>query len=91
MFIHPQYDSLFFSLIRMPVQVLGNSRNLTKTDHTFSGWNTAADGSGAGYVENDELTMPASDLALFAQWEPVTYSIIYDGNGAGSFDYLINC
>jgi collagen type VII alpha len=37
-------------------------------------WNTAADGTGAGYVA--ALTMPASDLTLYAIWAP-TYAVEY--------------
>lgn len=46
--------------------VLGGS-GLTYENYTFSGWNTAADGSGTNYSEGDTFTF-ISDITLFAQW-----------------------
>ena len=46
--------------------VLGGSA-LTYENYTFSGWNTAADGSGTDYNEGDTFTF-ISDTTLFAQW-----------------------
>lgn len=37
-------------------------------DHTFIEWNTAADGSGAGYDPGDLITVTA-DVTLYAIWE----------------------
>jgi uncharacterized repeat protein (TIGR02543 family) len=51
-----------------PVTVLGNTNGLTKTDHAFAGWNTAADGSGTGYAGGDTFAMGSSDVTLYAQW-----------------------
>lgn len=39
----------------------------TRDGYTFSGWGTAADGSGISYAEGDQVTM-TSDLALYARW-----------------------
>ena len=36
--------------------------------YIFDGWNTAADGTGTDYDPADPLTMPASDVTLYAQW-----------------------
>ncbi|WP_162848546.1 InlB B-repeat-containing protein [Paenibacillus nanensis] len=67
----------------MNVTVAGNSSQLTKTGHTFAGWNTAADGSGTKYNGGDTFAMPNDDVTLFAMWmlNP-TYSVTYDGNGS---------
>ena len=46
----------------------------------FSGWNTAADGSGTAYAVGAAV---ASNLTLYAQWS-TAYSVTYNGNGAGS-------
>ncbi|HHW01106.1 MAG TPA: hypothetical protein GXX36_16345 [Clostridiaceae bacterium] len=40
----------------------------------FKEWNTAADGSGTSYAPGDTVTMPASDLTLYAIWEVVLSS-----------------
>ena len=48
--------------------------------HTFSGWNTKADGTGTAYADKAQIT-PAANMTLYAQWKPFTYTIIFDGNG----------
>lgn len=54
----------------------------------FSGWNTAADGSGSAYADGaavDNLSLvDGSTVVLYAQWEPLTYVVSFDkGDGAG--------
>jgi hypothetical protein len=46
----------------------------------FVEWNTKADGTGISYDEEDEITMLASDLILFAIWEDMQYNVSYDAN-----------
>lgn len=50
------------------VTVLGNSGNLTKTGHSFTGWNTASDGSGATYTQGQTFTTGTSEVRLYALW-----------------------
>ncbi|MFC5469010.1 S-layer homology domain-containing protein [Cohnella suwonensis] len=68
------------------VTVLDNTGSLAKTDHTFAGWNTAADGSGMDYNAGDTFTMGTNDVTLYAQWTVSSYSrtVTYDVNGAVS-------
>ena len=54
--------------------------SLTKTGYTFSGWNTAANGSGTSYSPGATFTMPAANVILYAQWTINTYTVTYDGN-----------
>lgn len=64
------------------VTVLSNSGNLTRSGHTFSGWNTAADGSATAYVQGDQFNMPLNGASLYAQWtQNPTYTVTYNGNG----------
>jgi hypothetical protein len=56
-----------------------NSGTLAKTNFTFSGWNTAANGSGTTYAEGATTLQPAGDTTLFAQWNS---TITYNSNGA---------
>ena len=66
------------------VTVLGNTGNLVKTDYTFAGWNTAADGTGTDYAADATFTITA-DTTLYAKWTAnaaTTYSVTYDANGA---------
>ena len=62
-----------------------------KTDYTFTGWNTKADGSGRAYGE--KATIPAEDfvkdgsMILYAQWKQTVFKIQFDanrGDGTGS-------
>lgn len=48
------------------VTVLSNV--FTRQGYTFTGWNTAADGSGTSYAEGDALIVN-SDVTLYAQWK----------------------
>ena len=48
---------------------VSGSGTLAKTDYTFSGWNTAADGTGTSYAEDDTITIGSEDITLYAQWE----------------------
>lgn len=43
--------------------------------HTFTGWNTAADGSGYDYIDGDTVYGLEEDLTLYAQWSRNTSSI----------------
>ena len=49
------------------VTVLGQE-SMTRTNYTFTGWNTASDGSGTPYTPGDKFTMPAGNVTLYAQW-----------------------
>ena len=63
------------------VTVLGNTGSpvLAKTDYTFSGWNTLANGSGTSYSPTNTFTINANTI-LYAQWTPITYTVTYNGN-----------
>ena len=45
-----------------------SENTFTKAGYTFTGWNTAADGSGTGYPDKASITMPTGGLTLYAQW-----------------------
>ena len=64
------------------VTVLGNTGNLTRSNYTFVGWNTAANGSGTSYIVGSSFTI-SSASTLYAQWlfnGPCM--LTYDGNGS---------
>ena len=66
----------------------GTGQNLTanaftRTGYTFSGWSTAANGSGTSYSDGERIT-PTRNLTLYAQWiqnEAVTHTVTFDANG----------
>jgi uncharacterized repeat protein (TIGR02543 family) len=41
---------------------------LVKTGFTFSGWNTAADGSGTNYAAGATYNGSSGSLILYAKW-----------------------
>lgn len=45
-----------------------SGKGLSKDGSTFSGWNTAADGSGVSYVAGSTFTI-TGNVILYAQWE----------------------
>ena len=49
------------------VTILGNTGTLAKTGFTFSGWNTAADGSGTQYSPGNTFVINANTI-LYARW-----------------------
>jgi uncharacterized repeat protein (TIGR02543 family) len=53
----------------------------TRTGSNFTGWNTAANGSGTAY--SDGATYPFTSTAtLYAQWTPLpTHTVTFDANG----------
>lgn len=55
-----------------------NSGTLTRTNFTFSGWNTAANGSGTTYIAGATGVYVNKDTTLYAQWSS---TITYNGNG----------
>ena len=63
------------------VTVLGNTGGYVKAGYTFVGWNTAANGSGSGYVASNTFAMGTSSVTLYAQWTAIpTHTVTYDGN-----------
>jgi uncharacterized repeat protein (TIGR02543 family) len=61
------------------VTVLG-AGTLTKTGYSFTGWNTAANGSGTAYAAGGTISSIAANTTLYAQWAINTYTVTYNGN-----------
>lgn len=65
-----------------------SENEFSKAGYTFTGWNTAADGSGTTYQAGADYTLTPGDDVLYAQWSrdlstiSVTpYESTYDGKG----------
>ncbi|ALU13690.1 cell surface protein [Eubacterium limosum] len=58
----------------------------TRTGYTFTGWNSNADGSGAGYTDGQSVinltSVEGGTVMLYAQWKPHQYTVKFDGNTA---------
>lgn len=50
----------------------------TRTGYTLKGWYTAASGGTQVY---SSTTMGASNVTIYAQWTPITYSVKFNANG----------
>lgn len=71
------------------VIVQGNTGNLIRDGFTFAGWNTQADGDGAGYADEASFTMGAAGVTLYAQWEADNQTLSFDANmGTGTMGPL---
>jgi uncharacterized repeat protein (TIGR02543 family) len=60
-----------------------NANTLTRSNYTFAGWNTAANGTGYSY--SDQGSFPFStDATLYAQWTAIVtnFTVTFFGNGA---------
>lgn len=54
------------------------ANGFTRSNYSFAGWNTQANGSGTAYLAGGTISCVQKDIALYAQW---TY---LGGNGSGS-------
>ena len=66
-----------------------DNNSFLRENYTFTGWNTAADGSGTAYTPGDavSLTASANTAVLYAQWQEnpkYDYSVVYHANYPGS-------
>ena len=48
------------------------SEKFSRPGYNFTGWNTAADGTGTSYEAGDSITIGDENVTLYAQWEPAT-------------------
>ena len=46
-----------------------NANTFTRDNYKFTGWNTAADGSGATYADKGAILELTGDMTLYAQWQ----------------------
>ena len=53
---------------------------LSNPGYTFTGWNTAADGSGSSYAAGASFMLNA-DVTLYAQWTLETFIVSFDPEG----------
>jgi uncharacterized repeat protein (TIGR02543 family) len=61
-----------------PASLATNSGTLARTNYTFSGWNTEANGGGTSYAAGATGVYVNKDTTLYAQWSS---TITYNGNG----------
>ena len=57
------------------------TNSFSRKGYTFAGWNTQANGNGTVYIDQQSVTLTAAGLTLYAQWTPITYTVIFNPNG----------
>jgi len=60
-----------------------SANSFTLTGSGFSGWNTAADGTGTPYAAGASYSF-AADVTLYARWTLNTYTVTFVANGTGT-------
>ncbi|MBQ3475856.1 MAG: InlB B-repeat-containing protein [Bacilli bacterium] len=94
-----KYGSVYPKAIEGTPLIYSNKNFFVRNGYIFKEWNTKANGSGYGGWEpgylaynpqtwrwkNGEYGIANYRLELYAQWEPITYKILYHGNG-GTFN-----
>jgi uncharacterized repeat protein (TIGR02543 family) len=54
---------------------------LFRAGYTFTGWNTAANGSGTAYAPGAAYTYPLQTRTLYAQWAASSSTVTFNANG----------
>jgi len=64
-----------------PYLISANTGNLVRTAFSFSGWNTAADGTGTTYLATGLVSVsPTANLVLYPKWTALKFTVTYYGN-----------
>ena len=67
--------------ITQTATVKANTGSLVRAGYTFSGWNTASDGTGTNYLSGSLFTVGSANVILYAKWSANTYTVTYNTNG----------
>ena len=65
-------------------EIVIQQSGFTRSEYTFTGWNTQADGKGTTYKAGDSFTLTDKDTVLYAQWSknaPAQVKVSYNANG----------
>jgi uncharacterized repeat protein (TIGR02543 family) len=63
---------------------VSGSNGIARPGYTFAGWGTETNG-GTTYSPGGTITV-TGDITLYAQWQPINYSLFFDYQGATSGD-----
>ena len=60
-----------------------SANTFTRYGYEFTGWNTAADGTGTAYANEAEVKnlLTEGSITLYAQWKRVLFTVTFDSNG----------
>ena len=62
-------------------KIVIRQNGFTRSEYTFTGWNTQADGKGTAYKAGDSFTLTDKDTVLYAQWSKNSGSVGTGTNG----------
>ena len=65
--------------VKLPGESVGSLADIERSGYTFTGWNTAKNGTGTTYTESTK--MPSSNTQLWSQWDVNSYTITFAPNG----------
>ena len=66
-------------------EIVIGQNGFARSEYTFTGWNTQADGKGTAYKPGDSFTLTDKDTVLYAQWNKlVTLSFDLCGHGGAN-------
>lgn len=57
------------------------ANSFTRSKYEFTGWNKAANGSGASYADGATINNITESFTLYAQWSQNEFDVTYDANG----------
>lgn len=64
------------------------SCTFNRTGYAFNNWNSKPDGLGVEFYNTQEVknltNINGATITLYAQWQPISYTIVLDGNGGTS-------
>lgn len=64
--------------------VKDNTGSLTRTGHTFGGWNRTQNGTGKVYQHNDTLLAGTEHLQLYVKWSIDSFTVSFNSNEGSS-------
>ncbi len=64
--------------------VKDNTGSLTRTGHTFGGWNRTQNGTGKVYQHNDTLLAGAEHIQLYVKWSIDSFTVSFNSNEGSS-------
>ena len=76
----PPVDTNFYE--KGSLVVVGNQGTLVRAGHSFLGWNTKPDGSGANYTPGSSFVMIPRSLTLHAYWKGETRRVSFHSGDA---------
>ena len=73
---HPVTGTMAAQTVIKNTETALNANGFTRAGYDFTGWTTAADGSGTPYADGDKITL-TENTTLYAQWELQKFTVTW--------------